>query len=228
MAFDASRVARLTGVGALCVALLHVVGVPLGSLAGTPGADAPGAEVLRFLAAHRNGILAAVALNGIAWCTVMPAVFVGLHSLIDPIARTAATVALVAAGVEAALIGVALVLVASAAYATPHLSAGSAKLLYDGFEVALIASAWPTLACVSGLVVAARRSGALPQTVVVFGIVVAVPHLVNAVSLARGGVMSTSGIAAAAALAFAIWMAVIGVALLRRPARAPTAAAVPA
>lgn len=225
MVLDASRTARLTGVGALCVAILYALAVPLGSLASMPASNAPGVEILRFLSAHREGILAAVVLNGIAWCTLMPAVFVGLRSLIGANAGAAATAALVAAAVVAALIGVALVFVGLAAYTAPHLSTASAKLLYDGFDVALIASAWPTLGCVLGLVVAVCRSDALPRIVVAVGIGVGVLHAINAIGFARAGAFSPSGISAAAAPGFAIWLAVIGVALLARPVRASASVA---
>ncbi len=146
------------------------------SPASTPGSNAPGAEVLRFLSAHRHGILLAVVLNGLAWCALMPAVFVGLRSLIGGAGRGAATVACVAAGVEAAL------------------------------------------------VVAARRSRALPAAVVLVGVAVVALHAVSAISLARAGAFSPGGIAAAAPPLFAIWMAVVGVSVLR--ATVPSSATV--
>src|SRR5690349_12697124 len=61
-------IARATGVAALLVALLYAVGVVTGSLVSFPGLDASPSAVLRFSIAHRDGLLAAVVLNGIAWC----------------------------------------------------------------------------------------------------------------------------------------------------------------
>jgi hypothetical protein len=209
----------MTGIGALLVAVPYAVNVPVGSLASAPGTAASPATVLGFLTGHRDGILGAVVLNGIAWCALMPAVFVGLRGVIGPAGREPMIFAVLGAAVESALIGVVLVFAALAAYSAPALSARSARLLWDGYQMALVASAWPTLTCVLGLVVAARPSGALPAIVVAVGVLVAVAHMFAAVALARGGVFSGSGVALLAAPLFAAWMAVIGVALLRRAAR---------
>src|ERR1700722_5436432 len=226
MVFDASLRRRLTGAGALGIAALYLAALPLTSPASTPASDASGAEVLQFLSAHRHGILVAVVLNGLAWCALMPAVFVGLRSLIDGAGRGAATVACVAAAVEAALIGVALVFIATAAYAAPDLGAQSAKLFDDGFEIALVASAWPTITCALALVFAARRSRALPAAVVLVGVVVVALRAVSAISFARSGAFSPGGIAAAAPPLFAIWMAVVGISVLRAPVRSSATVAV--
>jgi hypothetical protein len=129
------------------------------------------------------------------------------------------SVAVMGAGVESALIGVVLVFAGLAAYSAPELSARAAKQLWDGYQVATVASAWPTLMCVLGLVFAARRSSALPAIVVVLGLLVAVAHVFAAVAVARGGAFSGSGVALLAAPLFAVWMAAIGVALVRRAAR---------
>lgn len=210
---------RTTGIGALLVAVLYAISVPVGSLASAPSADASAAAVLGFLTAHRDGILAAVVLNGIAWCALMPAVFVGLRRVIGAEGREAMNVAVIGAAVESALIGVILVFVALAAYSAPGLSARAAKLLSDGYLVATVASSWPTLTCVLGLVLAVRRGRALPAIVVVLGLLVAVAHVFAALAVARGGAFSASGVALLAAPLFALWMAVIGVALLRRAVR---------
>jgi hypothetical protein len=226
MVFDVSLRRRLTGAGALGIAVLYLVALALASPASTPASDASGAEVLRFLGAHRAGILAAVALNGLAWCALMPAVFVGLRSLIVGAGRGAATVACVAAAVEAALIGVALVFIATAAYAAPDLDVRSAKLFDNGFEIALVASAWPNITCALALVFAARRSRALPAPVVLVGVVVIALHAVSAVSFARAGAFSPGGIAAVAPPMFAVWMAVVGFCVLRGPVRSTARVAV--
>jgi hypothetical protein len=210
---------RMIGIGALGVAVLYAISVPVGSLASAPGADASAATVLGFLTRHRDGILAAVVLNGIAWCAVMPTVFVGLRRVIGAGGREAMSVAVIGAGVESALIGVVLVFAGLAAYSAPELSARAAKQLWDGYQVAMVASAWPTLTCVLGLVVAARRSSALPAIVVVLGLLVAVAHAFAAIAVARSGAFSGSGAALLAAPLFAVWMAVIGVTLLRRASR---------
>lgn len=210
--------ARATGISALLVAVLYAISVPVGSLTSAPGADASPATVLGFLTAHRDGILVAVVLNGVAWCALMPAVFVGLRGVIGAAGREAMNVAVVGAAVESALIGVILVFAGLAAYSAAEISARSARLLWDGYQVATVASAWPTLTCVLGFVVAARRS-ALPGSVIVLGALVAVAHVFAAVAVARGGALSGSGVALLAAPLFAVWMAVIGVTLLRRGAR---------
>jgi hypothetical protein len=50
-------------------------------------------------------------------------------------------------------------------------------------------------------------------------VLVAVAHAFAALAVARDGAFSASGVALLAAPLFALWMAVIGVALLREPAR---------
>jgi hypothetical protein len=221
-------VARATGVAALSVSLLYAVGVVTGSLVSLPGSDALPSAVLQFSTAHRGGLLAAVVLNGIAWCALMPAVFVGLRALVSPDGRIVATVALAAASVEAALIGVVLLFGGLGAYAAPNLTPASAKLLSDGFALAMVASAWPTVPCALGAAVAIRRTATLPRSLAVGGIVVASVHAVASVSVARSGAFSPGGFAVLAAPAFAIWMAMLGAVLLRRPVPLPVPAAVTA
>jgi hypothetical protein len=214
------RTTRLTAAAALGVALLYLISVPVGSLGSLPASDASGAEMLRFFSEHRDGLLVALVLNGVAWCALMPAAFAGLRALLGERGGTAATVALICAGVEAALIGVALTFGALAAYAVPSLGGEEAKLLGDGLGVATNVSAWPTVPCVLALAICARRSGTLGRAVPVVAIAVAVLHAIAAVSFARSGTLSPSGIALAAPPAFAILMACVGVTLLRRAAPA--------
>ena len=125
--------------------------------------------------------------------------------------------ALVCAGVEAALVGAVLLFGGIAAYMAPDLGLELSKMLGVGMSIATSLSEWPTIACVIGLMIAARRCAALPKAVLGFGGLVAVLDVVSAVSFARSGLLSPDGIALAAAPAFAIWMACIGVVLLRRP-----------
>jgi hypothetical protein len=214
------RTTRLTAAAALGVALLYLISMPVGSLGSLPASDASGAEVLGFFSEHRDGLLVALVLNGIAWCALMPAAFAGLRALLGERGGTAATVALVCAGVEAALIGVALTFGAIAAYAAPSLGGEEAKVLGDGLAVATNASAWPTVPCVLALAICARRSGTLGIAVPAVAVAVAVLHAIAAISFARSGALSPSGIALAAPPAFAILMACVGVTLLRRAAPA--------
>jgi hypothetical protein len=212
-----ARVTRLTALGAVAVALLYAVSLPVGSLTSAPACDASSGAVVRFFGEHRAGLLAALVLNGIAWCALMPAVFVGLRAQVGERGAVAGTVALVCAALEAALIGVALLLCMLVAYETPYLSPQLAKVLADAVWIALSVPAWPTVPCVLGLVLAGRWSGALPTSVIVVGLVVAAVHAATAVGFARSGMLAPTGIGAVAAPAFAIWLLVIGVALLRRP-----------
>lgn len=219
-----ARLTRLTAGAALGLALLYFVSVPIGSLASLPAPNASAADFAQFFAQHRAGLLVAVALNGIAWCALLPVAFVGLRSFLGERGGVAATVALVCAGVEAALIGVILLFGGIAAYMAPHLGLELSKLLGVGMSVATSLSEWPTIACVIGLVIAARRCAALPKSVLAFGLLVAALDVVSALSFARSGILSPDGIALAAAPAFAIWMACIGVVLLRRPVAVDVAA----
>jgi hypothetical protein len=103
---------RLVAGAALGVAVLYFASVAVGSLASLPGTDASAARVLAFFIGHRTGLLAAVVLNGIAWCVLMPVVFVGLRLRIAGEGSAAASLALGGALVESALIGVLLVFAA--------------------------------------------------------------------------------------------------------------------
>jgi hypothetical protein len=203
-------------VAALGVAVLYFVSVPVGSLVSLPGTDASPARVLAFFVGHRDGLLAAVVLNGIAWCVLMPIVFVGLRLRINGEGSAAASLALAGALVESALVGVLLVFVALAAFDAPDLSPQLARLLADGFALATSASAWPTVLCAVAMAVAIRRSRALPAYIAYLGLAVAALHCVAAVGLARAGAFSPAGIAVFAPPLFAVWMAAIGVSMLRR------------
>ena len=209
------RVTRFTAIAALGVALLYLLSAPIGSLAELPATSASPATILHFFDQHRDGVLIAIALNGIAWCALMPTVFAGIRELLGEGGGLAATIALVCAGVEAALIGVALTFGALVAYAAPDISPELAKLLSDGFNIATSASAWPTVACMVGFIVAARRSELFPQAVVVLAVLVAILHAVTAVGFARSGAFSPSGIAVVGPPAFALLMVCVGVTLLR-------------
>jgi hypothetical protein len=216
---DASRsvvVCRLIAAAALGVAALYALSVPIGSLASLPATDASGREILAFFVDHRDGMLAAVVLNGIAWCALMPLVFVGLRARITGEGSLAASIALAAALVEAAMIGVALLFGAIAAYAAPGLSPDLARVLDYGLALGTSASAWPTVPCALATAIAIRRSRVLPAYTANLAIAVAAVHVLAGVGFASTGAFSPSGIALLGAPVFAVWMAVIGVALLRR------------
>jgi hypothetical protein len=59
-----TRVTRLTGLGALPVALLYAVSMSLGSLTSVPATDASGPPVVQFHSEHRAGLLARVVAVG--------------------------------------------------------------------------------------------------------------------------------------------------------------------
>lgn len=99
---------RLVAVAALGGAILYLASLPVGSLASLPGTDASPARVLGFFVGHRDGVLAGVVLNGIAWCALTPVVFVGLRLRITGEGSGAASIALAGALVESALIGVSM------------------------------------------------------------------------------------------------------------------------
>jgi hypothetical protein len=217
IAADPSRVlGRLVAVAALGVAILYFASVPVGSLASLPGTDVSPARVLAFFVGHRDGVLVGVVLNGIAWCALMPVVFVGLRLRITGEGSGAASIALAGALVESALIGVALVFGGLAAYAAPDLSPALARLLADGLALATSFSAWPTVVCAVAMAVAIRRSRVLPAYTANLALAVALLHCAAGVGLARAGALSPAGIALVAPPAFAVWMAVIGVSMLRR------------
>jgi hypothetical protein len=224
----------LTACAALATALLYVISVPIGSFNDAPDAGASGVAVQHFLDAHRSGVLAGCVLNGIAWCALMPVTFAGLRQLLrGGAASAAATVALICAAVESALIGIGLVFGLVAAYEAPQLSPANARVLGDAFSLATGASAWPTVPCVVALALAWRAgAGRLPRTVSVLAALAVVLHAIASFGFARSGALAPDGIPGLAPVAFALLLAVVGVALLRGPALAPdiatTAAVAPA
>ena len=217
----------LTAYAAIATALLYVISVPIGSFSDAPDTGASGAAVIHYLDVHRSGLLAACVLNGIAWCTLMPVTFAGLRQLLRGGAgRTAATVALICAAVESALIGLALVFGLVAAYEAPQLAPANARLLGDAFSLASSASAWPTVPCVIALLVAWRATaGRLPRAVSTLAAVAVVLHVIASLGFARSGALSPDGIPGLAPTAFALLMAAVGITLLRRPEFAPGRAA---
>ncbi len=79
-----------------------------------------------------------------------------------------------------------------------------------------------------GLVIAARRSRALPTSVTAFGLVAAAVHAASGIGFARAGALPPTAIGSVAAGAFALWLVVIGVALLLAPAAKDSLVAVAA
>jgi hypothetical protein len=209
----------LTACAALATALLYLISIPIGSFNEAPEAGASGAAVLHFLDAHRSGVLAATVLNGIAWCALMPVTFAGLRRLLrGGTAGTAATVALICAAVESAMIGLGLVFGLLAAYEAPQLAPGNARMLGDAFSLASGASAWPTVPCVVALVLAWRAgAGRMPRAVLALAVLTAALHVIASFGFARSGALAPDQLPGLAPPAFALLMAGIGVALLRSP-----------
>jgi hypothetical protein len=209
----------LTAYAALGTAVLYVISVPIGSFNEAPDAGASGAAVIHYLDMHRSGVLAACVLNGIAWCALMPVTFAGLRQLLrGDGASTAATVALICAAVESALIGMGLIFGLVVAYEAPQLAPGNARLLGDAFSLAASASAWPTVPCVIALALAWRAgAGRLPRSIAVLAALTVALHAIASFGFARSGALSPDHIPGLAPIAFALLMAAVGVALLRRP-----------
>jgi hypothetical protein len=207
----------LTACAAFAIALLYLISVPISSLGDAPQAGASGEAVLRFVDAHRSGMLVASVLNGIGWCALMPVAFAGLRELLRGRARTAATVALVAAAVESALIGVGLIFVALLAWTAPQLAPATASVLNDGFLLATSASAWPTVVCTIALALAWRARDRQARVIPALALLAAALHAITSVAFARSGAFSPSGVAQVAPVAFALLMVGVGVALLHRP-----------
>jgi len=207
----------LTACAAFAVALLYLISIPISSLVDAPQAGASGEAVLRFIDAHRSGVLVASVLNGIGWCALMPIAFAGLCELLRGRARTAATVTLIAAAVESALIGVGLIFVALLAWEAPQLAPATARMLNGGFLIATNASAWPTVVCAIALALAWRAQEKRAHVIPALALLAGALHAITSISFARSGAFSPSGVAQLAPIAFALLMAGVGVALLHRP-----------
>jgi hypothetical protein len=203
---------------------LYFVSIPVGSQASAPKSGASAAEVLQFVTDHRGGLLVSLVLNGIAWCALMPIVFAGLRELLGHNGGLAARVSFACAMVTAAMVGLLLVLYAMAAYAAPDISAETAKLLVDGGNIATSASAWPSVPCAAAMAVALRRTRALPSITVVLAWVSVAAECVSAISMARAGALSPTGIAMLAPAVFAVWMLTIAAATVRGRAVSPSMA----
>lgn len=212
--------ARLTALAALCVAIAYLAAVPLADLGNAPHADASPAAVAASLTEHRSGALVALALNAMAWCALMPLVFVGLRALAGPEAGISGTIVVVGAAIEAALIGVALILECAAALGAPRLSTGEVTALHDGYLAALAASAWPTIVCALAAAALIRRTGVLPRWTAGVALAVAGAHALAGVSVTDSGLFSATGpFATLAPVLMVLWLVAIGVTLLRTQAR---------
>lgn len=212
----APAVAGATAAAAILAALLAFAAFLAGGFLDAPEADAPARDVLAFYADHRGGLLVAFALSVVAWCVLMPAVFAGIRELLGPGVRVAATVGLVGAVVEAAVIAVSLVLLGALTFRAPGVGFPAVRTLNDAFLLAVAASAYPTVLCAGAFTVAIRRSGVLPPWTAWLAMLTAAMHVLAAVSLRRSGVFSPTGtFAELAPLCMTLWLAGLGIAVWR-------------
>lgn len=209
-------VARATAVAAILAALLAFAAFLAGAFLDAPEAGAPARDVLAFYSDHRSGLLWSFALSVIAWCVLMPAVFVGIRELLGPGVRVAATVGLVGAVVEAAVIAVSLLLLGALTFRAPGVGFPAARTLNDAFLLAVATSAYPTVLCAGAFAVAIRRSGVLPPWTAWLAVLTAAMHALAGVSLSRSGAFSPTGTYAELAPVFmTVWLAGLGVAVWR-------------
>lgn len=208
---------RLAGWAGVAAAVLYLISLAM--LSGLPTVEASGREVVSWFGDHRGSVLAAAVINGIAWLALMPLFATGLRSLLG---EPAGTVLLAAALVEAALIGVIVVFLATLAFRAPSVSAPTGLALSNAAAFATHASAWPTVL----LLAAALSAKRLPRVVSAFAVLALPMEALAGLSVARDGLLSPSGsFALLAPICFALFMLAAGVWLLRSAAaRAANAA----
>lgn len=204
---DPRSLIRPAGWAGAAAAVLYLISLAL--LSGLPTVEDSGREVASWFGDHRGSVLAAAVINGIAWLTLMPLFATGLRRRIG---EPAGTVVLAAALVEAALIGVIVVCMATLAFRAPAVPASTALALSDAAAFATHASSWPTVL----LLAAALGSGRLPRVVAAFAALALLLEALTGFSVARDGLLSPSGaFALLAPICFALFMLSAGVWLLR-------------
>jgi hypothetical protein len=210
---------RLGGAAGFAAAVLYLTSFAAG-LADAPSSSAAGTVVLTWATEHRSGLLTALILNLAAWLVLVPLFALGLR---ERLTGTAGTLAVAAAFLTVALIGIVLIFLAMLVFRSQNLAPGTATTLADGAQLATLASAWPTV-LLMGTVLAARP----PRAVAILAGVALVTHLLAGVSVAHSGTFSPTGtFAELAPLCFTAWMTAASLWMVRRPV-AVAAAAVPA
>jgi hypothetical protein len=197
---------RLAGWAGVAAAVLYWISLAM--LSGLPTVEDSGREVVSWFADHRGSVLAAAVINGIAWLALMPLFATGLRRRFgEPVG----TVVLAAALVEAALIGVIVVFLATLAFRAPAVPAPTALALSDAAAFATHASAWPTALLLAATLSAKR----LPRMVAAFAALALLMEMLAGFSVARDGLLSPSGaFALLAPICFALFMLAAGVWLL--------------
>lgn len=206
----------LTRIGACAGAVAAVLYlISLAMLSGAPTVTDSGAQVAAWFGDHRSGVLVAAVANGVAWLALMPLFAAGLR---ERLGGGAGRVVLAAALVEAALIGVIVIALATLAFRAPAVPASSAVGLNDMAAFAFLASAWPTV-----LMLAAALSARLPRLVAAPALLALAMHALGGCSVAREGLFSPTGaFALLAPPCFAIFMLAAAAWMLRVPASEPT------
>jgi hypothetical protein len=197
------------------------------SIGPLPAADAPLEEYALHFRNYHDRILAggSVAALGLALTLCF------LASLEATLRRREAgglaTLGLVAGGVRIALVYGALALLLAGAYRFGIGDAGTPRTLADGYAIALLLSAYPTMVSLAAFGVAMLRTSALPSWLGWLSIAASAAHLVGAASFTQSGPLAPAGFVGALLmpLVYYAWVLAVSVALIfARGANGPRSA----
>ena len=119
--------------------------------------------------------------------------------------------------VTGAAILVALAILEVVAYRAPDIDAGVLSVLYDAACVANLMTASPNAVYTVAVAIVIYRTAVLPRWIGAGALLVAVIHLLSAMSLARAGAFSPMGVLPSVApLSHTAWLATVAYVLLRR------------
>jgi hypothetical protein len=208
---------RLTAVSGIASAVL----ISFAVFGGTPpGIDDSGGAVLAYAADHRTFILVFFFLDGIAF-SLMLLFFAGLRQILAAPQQPERDVwpsAMFASGVAVFTLGIAGQACAAAlAFRAGSQTPDAARTLWDLFVVLLGASNLLTIILGIAAAVAIAQNPQLPRWLAIGAGIFAAAHFGAAVSWARSGAFSQTGVfTVVAPLLYLVWLVAVAVVLLRK------------
>lgn len=211
----------MTAGAGLAVIVLFIVGSVLASPFDAPKANAGAAKVVEYFGEDRGRFLGSMYLNAFGWCGVFLVFVVGLRALLrrsEEDSGFLSAVGLAGGIAQAAVLTMFFLVGAVLSYrAALTVDAAVASALYDTALLLNNFSGFSSAVCLGGFAAAILVTRQLPPWVAWLGIVVAFLHLVSAASFARHGVFAPTGVFGfAAPVGYAMWIAAVSSAVLRR------------
>jgi hypothetical protein len=220
---------RFAGMAGIAFVILYLVAIIAFIPSGFPNSGDSAAKVVSYATDHRGSLLTSAFLQTLAlipWLAFVGAVVVmmrraegetGVWSMMAALAgAVAAALALVASGVGAMLV-----------YRAAAGDGGLARTLLDGNAMLFAIGGMPIAVFIFAASQGLARAGVVARWMAPMGMVVALVQIVGAAAYAKGdGFFSPQGAYSyIAGIAFALWVLVTGIEMMRE--HAPVAAAHP-